>query len=134
MGLQDQYMNLATSWGSGVKQVDFEADAHLRKSLPSPSYTSSTTSSDVSVMGLLSPPMQMHLSLSKTNAAIAPGGSAKPCHSTPGKASMPSIASGASGNRIHFLPGMLMKKWLHRRFNEIEHFYHCRYTPIAPSF
>ena len=127
-------MNLAVSWGSGVKQADFEAHAHLTKSLPSPSYTGSATSSDVSARGLASPPVQVHTSLSKTNAAIALGGGAKPHHGAPGEASAPSIASGASGNRIHFLPGVPMKKWPRRRFNEIERFNHCRYAPIAPSF
>ena len=133
-GLLDLYVNPVVQWGSGLKQANLEADMQLGHSPLSPSYPDTTMSCNISVTGLPSPPAQKHSSLSKTKPTIPPGGSVKPQHGTPSQAGAASIpCSDENSTGMRFLPGHVIKKRPHWRFNKIERFYHCRYIPIPLS-
>ena len=131
-GLSDPYANPIAAWGSGLKQTDLEADAHLASSPLSPLYAGSAASSDVSVTGLPSPPAQMHPSPSKNNAAVPSGGGAKSQQGVPNQASAGSTPrpGGNSSKTYSFvsLPGNAVKKRPRRRYDEIERLYQCRYV------
>ena len=135
-GLSDPYANPVAAWGSGLKQADLEADAHLTSSPLSPMYAGSAASSDVSATGMPSPPAQMHPSPSK-NAVVPPGVGGKLQQGAPGQASAGSTPRPGGNNSKTYsfvsLPGNAVKKRPRRRYDEIERLYQCRYASVILS-
>ncbi|KAI1796778.1 hypothetical protein LXA43DRAFT_1057622 [Ganoderma leucocontextum] len=137
-GLSDPYANPVAAWGSGLKQAELEAEAHLASSPLSPMYAGSAASgSDVSATGFPSPPAQLLQSPSK-NAALPPGGGAKPQHGAPGQASAGSTPRPGGNNSKTYsfvsLPGNAVKKRPRRRYDEIERLYQCSWPNCAKAY